>query len=196
MTTRNTVLSLLSIIALASCGGGSDDSSTSTPPETTPPPATAPEWEPPFGIGASLIVDANGDGHNDIVINASPGVDQTYDYNSLMLYLNDGKGQFSVKDDAFPVIKFEGHTYILYQDKIMANDDNLPDIVAIETDQAEKTILLHLYIASEEGIYTDATVNITNANYTNAAVELQVADFDGDGFEDFVLTGFSFSCEP
>lgn len=192
MNARSSILSLLSIITLASCGGGSDDSSAPTPL-----PVTTPEWEPSNSIGASLILDANGDGHNDIVINASPGVDQTYDYNSMILYLNDGNGQFSVKDDGFPIIKFANRdTYILYQDKIMANDDDLNDIIAIETNQAEKTISLHLYLASADGVYTDATVNITNANYTNAAAELSVADFDGDGFEDFVLTGFSFSCDP
>jgi len=196
MNTRSTVFSLLSVITLASCGGGSEEAAVVTPDPTTPPPVIAPTWEPADNANASLIMDANGDGHNDIVINVSAGVAQTQEYNSMELYLNDGSGQFSVKEGAFPVIKFNSDSYILYQDKIKANGDDLEDIIAIETNQAEKTIFLHLYLASSEGVYTDATLNITNADYTNAGAELSVADFDGDGFEDFVLTGFSFSCDP
>ena len=195
---NNIALSLLSIAMLASCGGGgSEESTTVTPPETTPPPVETPAWEAPNGIGSSMIVDANGDGHNDIVFNASAGVDQTYDYNAMMLYLNDGQGQFAIKEGAFPTLKFESQDeYMLYMDTIKANGDDLADIIAVETNQAEKTVSLHLYLATSEGIYTDASVNIDGTDFTNSAIEVRVADFDGDGYEDFVLTGFNFGCDP
>lgn len=195
---NNIALSLLSIAMLASCGGGgSEESTTVTPPETTPPPVETPAWEAPNGIGSSMIVDANGDGHNDIVINPGAGVDQTYDYNAMMLYLNDGQGQFAIKEGAFPTLKFESRDeYMLYMDTIKANGDDLADIIAVETNQAELTVSLHLYLATPEGVYTDASVNINGTDFTNTAIEVRVADFDGDGFEDFILTGFSFSCDP
>jgi hypothetical protein len=189
MNAKSFTFFIFSVFALASCGGGGGDN-------TTPPTVITPGWEPPSRVGASLIMDANGDGHNDIIINASGGVEQTHEYNSMELYLNDGQGQFTIKEDAFPITQFAGKNYILYQDKINANNDGLDDIIAIETNQEERTIFLHLYLANSNGIYTDASMNITNANYSEAAAELRVADFDGDGFEDFVLTGFSFICNP
>lgn len=74
----------------------------------------------------AVIVDVNGDGHQDIYV-VSGGYHQVQEGDALLqdrLYLNDGKGNFSKKDKALPEMRTSKSTVTV----IDVNHDEFPDL--------------------------------------------------------------------
>ncbi|MDQ9091145.1 VCBS repeat-containing protein [Pseudoalteromonas haloplanktis] len=186
-------------LLLTACGGGSDGGSEQQSVSTLPPEQPTTEISPPGGIGSSLIFDTNADGFNDIVFH--PMANSSESFNSMEIYLNDGTGQFELKQNMFEMSQLKGRNYQVFMAKINANQDDLIDIVTVEgtleTDPKEVgfSMRIHLYLANNDGSFSDATANISSETYQNGWANLTIADFDNDGFEDFIVGGGSFNCE-
>lgn len=194
MRLRKYCIALSCGLVLTACGGGSgggsEEQSVSTPEQPT--------TSPPGGIGSSLIFDTNADGYNDIVFHPMPNSNESF--NSMEIYLNDGTGEFKLKQNAFEMSPLKDRNYQVFMAKINANQDDFIDIITVETTPEHDPIevgfsmRIHLYLANGDGSYSDATANISNGTYQSGWAELEIADFDNDGFEDFIVGGGSIYC--
>jgi len=183
------ILTALSLVFIAACGGGGGDS-------TTPPPTggggggggggSSPTL--PALITASYMLDVDEDGDLDIILGTQGDPVRTAD----ILLINDGTGQFSIKENAFPDHHLgTGGSTINITSADFNNDGNV-DIVASTNDAREgtfdDTIQLHLYFGNGDGTFTDGTANITDGLLTEYPEWIRVGDFDGDGAIDFLIT--------
>lgn len=186
-------------LLLTACGGGSDGGSEQQSVSPPAPEQPATKTSPPGGIGSSLIFDTNADGFNDIVFH--PMANENESFNSMEIYLNDGTGQFELKQNAFEMSQLKGQNYQVFMAKINANQDDLIDIITVEgtlesdPNEIDFSMRIHLYLANSDGSFSDATANISNETYHNGWANLTIADFDNDGFEDFIVGGGSVTCE-
>jgi len=172
---------LLSLI-IGGCGG-SDSSS----PEPTPPPSgggnQTPEPSVPQKVLSSLIVDANGDGNNDIVISAYAN----QGYSNPLVLLNDGNASFTELENGIALANASEGLQTIHMAQINADGDDYMDIVAVVTNADYTSSSFHLLLGSESGQFTDATTNISEADF-NGWGEVVVGDFDGDSNQDFILS--------
>ena len=125
---RNLTSIITCSLLLAGCGsGGGDNTATGggnpNPPVTPPPIATV---VVPEQVLNSLLIDADGDGDNDLVLSAYSG----NGYTASQLLLNDGSGKYTNKNNAFPNYS-DGANSAIFQAAIDANNDNVLDIIAL-----------------------------------------------------------------
>ncbi|MCU4674562.1 VCBS repeat-containing protein [Catenovulum sp. 2E275] len=184
-------------LLLTACGGGGNSDNNShndNQPNINQPEQPTPETSPPGGIASSLIFDTNADGFKDIVFN--PMSNSNESFNSMEIYLNDGTGQFELKQNTFEMTQLKGQNYQVFMATINANQDDFIDIITVETDPEEIdfSMRIHLYLANGDGSFRDATANISNEMYQNGWANLSIADFDNDGFDDFIMGGGSITC--
>jgi VCBS repeat protein len=180
-------------VALAACGGGggggSGDSGGNDGGNALP---SSPR--------ASLIVDVNNDGLNDLVIDTgdSDSVSSARD----LLLINQGGLSFESRPDAFPA-RFKGESEGYQSGVTVAfshgdfNGDDHVDIILIGVSEFYEESHLQLFLGDGEGGFTDGSDQITPNNFGifgGWPEWIRVADFDGDGFDDFILTTPS-SCE-
>lgn len=176
-----TISAAIVTVLISGCGGGSETTDTgtgNTNPPVTPPPVVS--LVVPEQVLNSLIIDADGDGDNDLVLSAYAG----NGFAASQLLINDGSGKFSNKNNAFPAYPAPAES-VIYHAKIDANGDNVDDIVALLLIGLYEQTRLQLYLGSTSGSYTAADT-ISDANL-NGWGEIRVADFDKDGKQDFML---------
>ena len=139
-------------------------------------------------ITASFMLDVDKDGDLDIVVGVQGDAVRTAD----ILLINDGKGSFSIKEGAFPDHHLGTGGATVNIESADFNKDGNADIIASTTDARsgteDDTIQIHLYFGNGDGTFTDATANITGGLVTEYVEWIRVADFDGDTFDDFLIT--------
>lgn len=137
---------------------------------------------------ASLIADVNNDGLQDLIVDTDLS-----GRNRNLLLLNQGDYTFDIRNKAFPP-KYAGSDGITVAfNSGHFNDDNHLDIIAITVDDYV-TSKVQVYFGDGMGGFEDAGDVVSgpavDADGTMEAWPewVRVADFDGDGFDDFVLT--------
>lgn len=183
-------LALIGSFLLSACGGGSGDGSGAQ--------AGAPTL--PGLITASAIVDANGDGKNDVVMGFQGG-----GLKALLLLQNDGDGSsLKARVSAFPE-QYKGANGAAVD--IQSGDfdgDGKRDLLVVTVDASPgsfyQSAQLQLFLGNGDGTFRDASANITSGTWPAAigspsatitgkwAERVRVADIDGDGALDFVAT--------
>lgn len=190
------VISVTSVgaLILAGCKAGKSDTKTSS-------------HALPDLITASAIVDVNGDGKNDIIIGSHKASGES-GYAAPLLLINNGDGlSFTKSTTAFPAqyLGVDGSAV-----DIKTGDFNNDGKVDVLTSTVElrpnlyKSSKIQLYLGKGDGTFTDASSNITNGAWTawigsvinSSAFEgwvefIRVADIDGDGSLDFIVSSIS-----
>lgn len=139
-------------------------------------------------ITASYMVDVDKDGDLDIILGKQGDPVRTSD----ILLINDGNANFTIKENAFPAHHLgTGGATINIAHADFNNDGNV-DIIASTNDARNETfddtIQIQLYLGNGDGTFYDATANISNGLLTDYPEWIRVADFDNDGFSDFMIT--------
>ena len=154
-------------------------------------------------ITASLIVDVNGDGKNDVVMSSQGG-----GYPSLLVLINNGTGSsFTKSATAVPpqYLGVNGSAVDIQSGDF--NKDGKIDLLVVTVDTSPANFYnasqIQLFLGNGNGTFTDATANITSGawpawpiqqsafpipGFTGWVEHVRVADIDGDGFLDFVTT--------
>jgi hypothetical protein len=136
-----------------------------------------------------VLLDADGDGDEDLLItHGDPRYEEKAVYNRPVLYLNDGKGHFAVKKDAFPaaVSVLAGCVSVGDYDH-----DGLPDLfiggrVSGRYPLPPRSFILH----NNKGVFSDATEQVCPALQQPGMVTGAVwADLDNDQQPDLVIAG-------
>jgi len=172
---------LTSILLITACGGGGGGSS--DPEEVVEVLQKLANL-----ITSSYMLDVDKDGDLDIIVGVQGSADKTAD----ILLINDGSGNFSIKEGAFPDhhLGIGGATVNI--ESADFNNDGNADIIASTTDARadtfDDTIQIQLYLGNGDGTFTDATANITGGLVTEYIEWIRVADFDGDNNMDFLIT--------
>jgi hypothetical protein len=182
---------------LMACGGGGDSGpGTAAPPPSSPPPSPPPP--PPAATqlpaalnestpNASLLFNARGDGTLDLVVDGPAG--NTRDW----LLVNDGSGRFSFGENALPERYLGADGVSVAFAAIDANLDGREDLLVVTVDGRPDSFYgsskVQLFLNEGDGRFVDASDNIAGGVNPNAWYEsIRVADFDGDGYPDFLLT--------
>ena len=140
-----------------------------------------------------LLFDANGDGRPDLYI-ARGGYKNAYDSNSYqdMLYLNDGKGNFTASSSVLPV----NHTSKLCVRAMDINNDGKLDLfVSGRVEPGKYPTPVNSFIFrndSQNGHakFTDVTNEIApGLNKIGMICDALFTDFDGDGQTDLIVVG-------
>lgn len=136
---------------------------------------------------ASFILDTDQDGDEDIILGPHIGL------SADVLLLNDGSGNFQVKENAFPT-RYKGSTantvFFVSED---FNEDGRPDIIASTIDANEgsfsESAQIHLYINNGDNTFSDGTGQITDNMIEVGWIEwIRTGDFNKDGHVDFITT--------
>jgi len=140
-----------------------------------------------------LLFDANGDGHPDVYV-ARGGY--RYDHNSTnyqdKLYINDGKGNFTVADNALPV----NYTSKLCVRSMDFNKDGKPDLFVsgrVDPWNYPKPVSSFIFRNDSENgniKFTDVTDEVAPALKNIGMVcDALFTDFDNDNQADLILAG-------
>ncbi|WP_020208638.1 FG-GAP repeat domain-containing protein [Gilvimarinus chinensis] len=176
----------LAVLGLTACGGGSSDSGGSqsggsSSGETSSSSSVANSNSNfPAKILSSHIADIDADGDGDVIV--SPYSSEST--SEIQLFLNSG-GTFDLLSGAFPEFPatFTSAAHIRTLD---ANNDGNKDVLALLINDSYESSVLNVYLGQGDGTFT------TGATITSSPLsgwgEFRVADFDGDGNTDFVLT--------
>ena len=183
MSCRLVVLALG--FTLVSCGGGGKDK------------GFDPSKGLPDLIIASLIVDVNGDGKNDIIISDGQPSDGVA---APLVYLNDGAGaSFTLKRSAIPTQYGGADSAAVVLNSGDFNNDGKIDLLTIVVSNDYKSSMIQLFLGQGDGTFLDSTSNISTASWPAALPcntdsqanswpsYLRVVDIDGDGNLDFTL---------
>ena len=192
-------ISLTAIVALilAGCGGKAGGGNTG---------ATTASSSLPDLISASLIVDVNGDGKNDVIIGSQGG-----GLASPIVLINNGNGSsFTKSTTAIPsqYLGVNGATVDIQAGDF--NKDGKMDLLTVTVDTGTGLNFygdsqIQLFLGNGNGTFTDATANITSGAWPAWPASIatcsfivgtaprwtervRVADIDGDGSLDFVTT--------
>ena len=143
-----------------------------------------------FEDGAVLFFDADGDGDLDLFV--SGGGNEALPFSRELqhrLFINDGKGNFQLSGDAFPVNKDNIGAVAAYD----FDHDGDPDLFVGARSVSKQygvTPLSHIYINNGKGIFTDMPADkiqgISNVGLVTGAVW---ADVDGDKEKELVIAG-------
>ena len=155
---------------------------------------STPDSEPIYYKDEGLLLfDANGDGRPDLYI-ARGGYKNAYDSNSYqdMLYLNDGKGNFTASSSVLPV----NHTSKLCVRAMDINNDGKLDLfVSGRVEPGKYPTPVNSFIFrndSQNGHakFTDVTNEIApGLNKIGMICDALFTDFDGDGQTDLIVVG-------
>ncbi|RME61449.1 VCBS repeat-containing protein, partial [Candidatus Parcubacteria bacterium] len=141
----------------------------------------------PEKIAASLLMDVDMDGDNDLIVAPMQGIASTG-----MVLLNDGSGYFTPLANALPPHYLGKNGVTVNFAKINANNDGIPDIIATTVDGSSQNFYgaakIELYLGNGDGTFRDASSQIASNMISGWSEWLLVADFDGDGFQDFMTT--------
>ncbi|MGB0217221.1 MAG: FG-GAP repeat domain-containing protein [Alteromonas oceani] len=175
---------ILLSLSIGGCGGGGSDDSSGT---TAPPPSTGgnetPEWSAPQKVLSSLMMDANGDGHVDILVASYS--DQGY--STPQLLVNDGNASFAELDNAVEWAGASESQQTIHMAQIDANGDEYADLIAVVTEADYSSSSFKLLLGSASGQFTEQSGNIADDTFTGWG-EVIVADFDNDTNQDFILS--------
>jgi hypothetical protein len=136
-----------------------------------------------------VLFDADRDGDDDLLITrGDPRYDEGSVYNQPVLYLNDGKGHFLLKKEAFPaaVSVLAGCVSVGDYDH-----DGLPDLfiggrVSGKYPLPPRSFILH----NNKGVFSDATEQVCPALKQPGMITGAVwADLDNDQLPDLVIAG-------
>jgi Ca2+-binding RTX toxin-like protein len=133
--------------------------------------------------GATLLFHANGDGQADLFLGG--------DGDSKIL-LNDGTGHFVVPFGmTYPIA---GQHNVVGAVAADVNGDALTDVVEVVTYNNFSAGGVRVLLNTGQGIFNDATANLVAGGGVLASGgawirDIQVADFDGDGAPDLLLSG-------
>ncbi|WP_225586860.1 VCBS repeat-containing protein [Algoriphagus sp. Y33] len=139
----------------------------------------------------AVAFDANGDGHMDLYV-ASGGV---YDFNvgddalQDRLYLNDGKGNFTLASGALPAEAFPTGTLQVAD----FNFDGIPDLFVgarINPGQFPTSLGARIWINDGKGRFTDQTKQLA-PTFVNMGMltDSGIADLDQDGNPELIVLG-------
>ncbi|MBS1511293.1 MAG: VCBS repeat-containing protein [Bacteroidetes bacterium] len=143
-----------------------------------------------FEDAVVLFFDANGDGHTDLFIGAAG--------NSVMpasrelqhrLFLNDGKGNFTLSANSFPLNNDNTGAAVAYD---FDGDGDMDVFVGASCVTAEYglTPLSHIYLNNGKGIFTAMDAGKTAGLSTIGMVKCAVmCDVDGDGKKELLVAG-------
>jgi hypothetical protein len=201
---RHAVRSVLlgsAIGLLAACGGGGSGSSAPGPQPGGPQPggpqpggpqpssSNLPQSVSQAGPNASLFVDVTGNTVLDLVA-GSPDGDQGMDHDWLLI--NNGSGVFSVAASPLPnrYLGRNGTTVAIAA--IDANLNGRNDLLLVTVDARQgsyyETSRLQLFLNQGNGQFTDASDQINGGDLQHWPEWVRVADYDGDGYPDILLT--------
>lgn len=183
------IFKLMSVFALVAaitgCGGAGSSS--------------APDGLPNLII-ASSIVDVNSDGKNDIIVTNGQSADGD---TSPRLYINNGDGSsFTRSAGAMPVQYNGKYASVVDVKPGDYNGDGKTDLLLITVADNYLTSKIQLFIGDGKGGFSEGSSGISNGNWPDISFTctssinsnnagpmfLRVADVDGDGNSDFVLS--------
>lgn len=128
----------------------------------------------------SLFLDADGDDKLDFLV-----IGRKNNSNFTKLYINDGLGNFSAKEDhGLPGLGAD--VYTSYLDSADVDGDDDIDLIISKTDPYDSHAP-ELWLNNGDGSFVLSTVNDFPSTDASGA---SFADFDGDGDQDLVLSGY------
>lgn len=136
-----------------------------------------------------MLIDVAGNGILDLILSGPTGSGAT---GRDWLLINDGTGNFELHGTQLPprYLGVDGATVAFAQGDF--NRNGFTDILAVTVDAREgsyyQTSELHLWLNQGDGSFTDASAQIANRQLTGWPEWIRVADFDGDGHLDFLIT--------
>lgn len=135
------------------------------------------------GMGTSLFVDLNNDGHPDIFLMGILNP-ETFEMDALV-YLNDGLGNFTeLENDEIPGLFLSAAAFG------DVNGDGYPDLMisGSNRDFEQKTLL---FINDGEGYFTPSSSQFMGLVYSSIAM----GDVNGDGHTDILISGMNFNTQ-
>ena len=143
-----------------------------------------------FEDAAVLFFDADGDGDMDLFIgaggnNAAPGTREL----QHRLFINDGKGNFTIAYNAFPLNKDNISVALAYD---FDKDGDLDLFVGANAVSKEYGMIpqSHIYINNGKGIFTDMAENkMTGINAAGMVTGAVMCDVTGDKEKELVIVG-------
>jgi sugar lactone lactonase YvrE len=153
--------------------------------------APGPGW--PGNFSTSTFADVNNDGFPDLVLGA---VVCQPEYPSDLLLMNDGRGYFSFAPAGAMPTRHGGYTWITQGD-IAAGDldgDGWVDLILGTNDCPGLIPFLQLLLNNGDGTFRDASHLIDQSwpdnpnRYVNFAYWISLADYNGDGWLDFLTS--------
>lgn len=140
-------------------------------------------------VGSIAIFDADGDGDNDVYV-AAGGFEYKDGADELMhhLYLNDGKGNFTLAAGKIPDIKVSSKCVRPYD---FDKDGDLDLVVAGRVTAQKYPVIPHSYLLRNDGgTFTDVTESdAAFLQNLGMVTDLVVTDFNGDGWDDLIAVG-------
>lgn len=135
----------------------------------------------PTRNGGVCAADINNDGKVDIIYSGYSEANSAFETH---YYVNDGSANFT---------EVTGHNFIAYKKVLFFvhdfNGDTYNDIAIMGGDDDQKNA--KLYLGSSDGSFTEKTESGLSANTTGA----DMADFNNDGYMDFVVSGWHVAGE-
>lgn len=130
--------------------------------------------------------DVDGDGTTDIVIRGQVNVVDGYEGDSVLVWLNDGAGVFSLGPIS-PVEHLDADIHTYNMELVDADQDGVLDVVCVETGIDGEGYSIGVYLNDGTGSFTlDQMIPIANL-FDLDPYWITVEDVDGDAFDDVVV---------
>lgn len=132
-------------------------------------------------LGSTSIADLNGDGHQDLLITGMASSDTP----TSTVYFGNGRGGFTEAN--------AGLTGLALSSSSVAdvNDDGALDLLLTGLDSTETQRSI-LYLGNGDGAFTKADADLLGVEQSSTSI----ADLNGDGTLDLVITGFDTTDTP
>ncbi len=131
---------------------------------------------------SSSVADVNGDGNQDLLVTGYDGSTGT-----ATLYLGDGNGGFTEADAGLTGVS-NGSTSIADVD----GDGNQDLLITGDNSDSSANPTMTLYLGDGTGGFTEAGAALTSVQNSSSSI----ADVDGDGSQDLLITGEDSSGTP
>lgn len=139
-------------------------------------------------FSASHMVDLNNDGELDIVLGLAGG-----EHPGDSILFNEGSGEFRLSTDALPerYLQAQGQTVAITSADVTGN--GFQDLIAVAVDARRDSFYqsarLHVFHNNGDESFADATDEVYSGHIESGWPEwVRTADFDGDGYTDFLIT--------